>query len=134
MYYHEGAVHHIMPIKGRPANAGSQYVGEVGIYSYDGEITGLDRREPKIVWQRELYWLCRSNGEVWPEWYVRAPKGPLWRFFHNRPEDSNVVRFNSNPWIEFTIKVPMSETSYQVVNRITKELWTMHKLTSMTLL
>ena len=93
-----------------------EYVGHVGIFTGDFQYANMS----------ELTWFCRSDGNIWAEWYISVPhKSKLWYELARHYELNNRG---------FDLGLPMSPHSKNVVNKFTHELWTMHKLGSNTLL
>jgi len=97
------------------------YVAVVGLF-FDGT---FDIDIPK------LFWYCRQDGNIWGEWYInestRRGAGDTMIYHPN-------VRGSNNTTLKFTAQRPMSRASQNYINSMTKELWTMHKMTSDTLL
>lgn len=94
------------------------YTGQLGLFTEDMFYINII----------DLVWYCRSDGEIYEKWFLRAKfKSKLWQ------DEVDQKRINPQS-IDSIIKVPMSFKSSSAVSEYTKEMWTMHKLSSDTLL
>jgi hypothetical protein len=104
-----------------PDNDPREYVARVGFFTEDMFYIDIT----------DLVWYCRRDGNIWAEWNIRVPyKSPMWFEEKKRRERAG----EDNLIDDFTLKVPMTHEVKYIVNDFTKELWTMHKLTSDKLL
>jgi len=68
----------------------------------------------------DLYWHCRDDGNIWTEWFVATDVNS-----HVTRKDCVIDGFS-----QWNLRsVPMSHTSIGYVNKLSHELWVMHKMT-----
>jgi len=76
-----------------------------------------------------LTWYVRNDGNIWAEWYINIYRGHCeWENLRRTKVGQGHNLYN----IRF--EVPMREESKHLVSKISCELWTLHKLSSSTLL
>lgn len=95
-----------------------QYVAAVGLFTKEPDI-GYEDMPPRDV--SDLIWYCRDDGNIWAEWQIHMPMEGV-KFPKLADDEEPTV-----------ITVNMGENT-QIINKMTHELWTLHKIGSTTLL
>lgn len=97
------------------------YVAQVGFEQ-------LDINAPTIKWY------CRSDGNIWAAWqYNPGIDSKYWKDV-TIPRDRHEPYQNTLASSKYSLQIPMSNDHKNEVNKFTQELWTMHKLSSYSLL
>lgn len=104
-----------------PAHDVRDYVGRVGFFTEDMFYIDIPR----------LTWYVRRDGNIWAEWNVVVPYGNP---DYNGLRGLSWVDDRNHPKDDMKFSVPMSRDVKYTVNEYTRELWTMHKLGSQTLI
>lgn len=97
-----------------PPNDRREYVALAGFFVEDTFFIDIP----------DVNWYVRSDGNIWSEWRVRLKMDTtIWQEeLNSRGKDLHRIG-------DLSVNIPMSASSKEMVNRLTKELWVMHKLT-----
>lgn len=96
-----------------------RYVGRIGFFTEDMMFENIP----------DVTWYVRSDGNIWSEWQIRLRyRSTNWHRYKKIKPD--VFRKNQ----EYSAPVKMTREQMVAINDFSKELWTMHKMSSGTLL